>query len=105
MKRREDISLISWQTRQLATYIAAGYMTDGKGNPALDQAQILSFDSIEEAQIEEAQKQTASSPGRDSKGDMFDSEGNIIPILSNVKEASFERFMGSMGSPSRWAGR
>jgi hypothetical protein len=106
MKRREEIALLSWQTRQLATYIAAGYMTDGKGNPALDSAQTLAYDDIERAQIEEALE-------RDTRGGSLvwgknendeDVIVEIVPDLSKVKAGSFEAFMGSMGDPTRWAG-
>jgi hypothetical protein len=50
---RRERSLVSWQTRQLATMIAGGYMTDGKGNPALEAASKLAIDAIEAAQLED----------------------------------------------------
>lgn len=105
MRRREEISLISWQTRNLASFIAGGYMTDGKGNPALDSAIVLSFDEIEAEQIKEAQRNTAS-VGRSSSGSpRFDENGNIISDVPEPKQGTFERFMGSMGNPFSWAGR
>lgn len=87
MKRREEISLVSWQTRQLASFIAGGYWVEGH-NKALDQAQILAFDHIEKAQLDEWQERAESEPKQ-----------------FEAKRGSFERFMGSMGDNTRWAGR
>lgn len=93
LARREQISLLSWQTRQLASFIAAGYMVDGKkGNPALDAANVLAFDEIEEAQIEESVKRNADKP-------------KVKGSVDDPAVGSFERFMGTMGNPFRWAGR
>lgn len=86
LRRREEISLTSWQTRQLSSFIAAGYMTDGKGNPALDAAAKLAFDRIEEAQLEEAEQARLDTP--------------VEPL-----SGSYERFMGSFGNANRWGGR
>lgn len=86
LEQRRQTSLISWQTRQLATFIAAGYMTDGKkGNPAIKAAQSLAFDDIEAAQLEEAEIRATQQPR-----------------VTENKAGSFERFMGSMGSPGSW---
>lgn len=87
MKRREDISLVSWQTRQLASFIAGGYWVEGH-NKAFDQAQMLAYDKIERAQLEE-----------------FEMRAETEPREFSVKPGSFERFMGSMGDNTRWAGR
>lgn len=47
---REENSRFSWMTRNLAGFIAAGYMTDGKKeNKALKQAGELAYDDIEAA--------------------------------------------------------
>lgn len=97
LRRREEISLLSWQTRQLASFIAAGYMTDGK-NPALDYATELAFDEIEAEQIKEAQINTASG----GNTPMFDEEGNIVPLLRNVR-SEFD-VMNAFGDPSKWKG-
>lgn len=86
-ERRDRISLASWQTRQLASFIAGGYWVEGH-NKALDQAQRLHFDKIEKAQLDEAAKIAEEAPR----------EFDVLP-------GSFERFMGSMGDDSRWAGR
>lgn len=95
LRRREEISLTSWQTRQLASFIAAGYMIDSKkGNPALDAAQVLSFDEIEAAQLEEAR---AAIPE-------FDEQGNIIPIIPD-NLPSTETAMSVFGNPDRWRAR
>lgn len=86
MERRAQMSFETWQTRQVATFIAAGYMTDGKkGNPAIDAAQALAYDEIEKLQLEEAQIAAADAPR-----------------ITENKPGSFERFMGSMGSPAQW---
>lgn len=86
MEQRSKMSFETWQTRQIATFIAAGYMTDGKkGNPAVDAAQNLAYDEIEQLQLEEAQKAAADAP-----------------LVRENKPGSFERFMGSMGAPATW---
>lgn len=102
---------MTWQTRQLATFTAGGYMVDAKtGNPAIAAAQTLAFDEIEKAQIEEAENR--SSPENNRGGLVYgkDEHGRdavieIIPDMSNVKVGSFEQFLGSAGNPYRWAGR
>lgn len=68
-----------WQTRTLATFVAATVPVDnpGESSPLLEQAQ-----AIGEAPSD--------------KNDNAD-EGN--------PNGSFERFMGSFGTPARWAGR
>ena len=92
-ERRERIALMTWQTRQLATFTAMGYWVEGN-NPAVPAAQSLAFDKIEEAELEEAEAFRANAP--------FDPENPPEPKVNN---GSFERFLGSMGNPSRWAGR
>lgn len=84
---RQKINFGTWQTRQIAIFIAQGYMTD-KENPAIEAAQNLYYDDIEKLQLEEAQKRHAENP-----------------VAKENNNGSFERFMGSMGSPGRWAGR
>lgn len=85
-EQRRANSLISWQTRQLAGFIAGGYMTDGKKpNKALEAAQGLHFDEIEKLQLEEQIKRAEEAP---------------LPV--ETKPGSFERFMGSMGNPTVW---
>jgi hypothetical protein len=54
---RKEMSRMTWQTRSLAQFIAAGYMTDGE-NPGLALAGRLAFDEIEQAMIEEAEAQS-----------------------------------------------
>lgn len=88
---------MSWQTRQLAGFIAAGYMTDKGQNPGLEAASSLAFDKIEQLQLQEQEI-----ADRESSPSKFDEEGNIIPIFPEPKEASFERLMGSLGNPGRW---
>lgn len=79
-KDRHDKSMVSWQTRILASFIAGGYMVDGKtGNPALDAAQKLAFDDIEAAQIEDAAKAT------------------VKKKVTEPAIGSYERFMGAFG--------
>jgi hypothetical protein len=97
-ERRQQISLTSWQTRQLASFVAGGYMTDGKsGNPALDAAQRLAYDEIERHQLQEAEERLDRQDNLE-----FDEEGNIIPLLPNLKRGTAERFMGSFGNPQQW---
>lgn len=105
LRRREEIAIASWQTRNLSSFIAAGFMVEkGKPNTALDAATILAFDEIEAAQIEEAQKAGATSSNSSNKP-MFDENGDIIPLFPEPKEMSFERFESSFGNPFQWAGR
>lgn len=87
MRRREAISLMSWQTRQLASFIAAGYMVDPKkGNPALDAAQVLAYDEIEQAQLEEAATRGHDDKPTDGRGDAngfvwgVDEHGNDVVL-------------------------
>lgn len=104
LRRREEINLISWQTRNLASFVAAGYMTEkGKGNPALDTASTLAFDEVEAEQIKESQTKTAS--GSTPGVPKFDEAGDIIPEFPEPTQGTFERFMGSMGAPHMWAGK
>jgi hypothetical protein len=57
LEKREQQNIASWQTRTLATFIAGGYMVSEKdGNPALDLARKISYDKIEQLQMEEAEK-------------------------------------------------
>lgn len=76
-------------------------MTDGTGNPALDHARVLAYDEIEAEQIKESQRNQASA----KNSPKFDENGSIVYEGPVPQEGSFERFMGSMGSPHRWAGR
>lgn len=92
-EERERKLLASWQTRTLATWIAAGFMTEeGKENPALAEAQKIAIDKIEETLIKEQNEFS-------DRGEMIE-EGD-----DGISVGSFEKFMGSMGSPERWAGR
>lgn len=51
--QRDEASRVSWQTRTLAQYIAAGYMIQkGAPNTALDNAQFLGYDDVERAMVE-----------------------------------------------------
>jgi hypothetical protein len=106
LQRRDEISLMTWQTRQLASFVAAGYMTDGKhGNPALDAAQKLAFDEIEAEQIKEAEIRLHRGGeliwGKDEEGK--DTVVEIVPDLSNVQ--SDINVMNAFGDPSKWRAR
>jgi hypothetical protein len=46
--------LLNWQTKTLATYVAATAMTDGKGNPLLDAASGLDIDGLDFSEIKKA---------------------------------------------------
>ena len=51
-RRREEVSLVSWQTRMIAQYIAGGYMIDkGKPNDALKGSTKLGYDDMERALV------------------------------------------------------
>lgn len=73
-------------------------MTDGKSNPALDNAIVLAFDEIEEAQIQERSSGAKSGQAR------FDEDGTIISDIPEPQQGTYERFMGSMGNPFQWKG-
>lgn len=56
---REEAARISWQTRILAQYTAAGYMIEkGKPNEGLEQAKTLGYDDIERAMLSAPRKPT-----------------------------------------------
>lgn len=81
---RKQRTLVSWQTRTLAMFTAGGYMTDGKHeNTAIKAAGDIAIDDIEKAQLEEAENRPKS-------------------FEELVKPGSFEKFLGSMGDPTRW---
>lgn len=73
LKTREENSRFSWLGRNLASFIAAGYMTEGE-NPALEKARTIAFDDIEAAALGDS-----TAPGEN-------------------KEGSFERLMKAFGS-------
>lgn len=96
LEEREKKSQISWQTRTLAQFIAAGYQVgEGDENPGLTMANQISIDHIEKAQLEELE---TSGPGFEGRGPAVEKSDDGIEV------GSFERFLGSMGDPSRWAG-
>jgi len=106
MERRQQISLITWQTRQLASFTAGGYWVDGKkGNPALDAAQRLAYDEIEKAQIEESEARTGKGGnlvwGKNEKNE--DVVLEIVPDLTSVR--SELDVMGAFGDPGKWRAR
>jgi hypothetical protein len=91
IEQRQAQSVVSWQTRTLAQFIAAGYMTDGE-NPAIDAAGQLALDEIEREMIAEAQEQAEVGP---KKPDDFWTPD--MPSESKVNDrGSFERFRASM---------
>lgn len=74
---REESSRTSWLARTLATFIAGGYMTDGKSeNKAVQTASKLAYDDIEAAALSEAEAPA---------------------VVPENGIGSFERFMGMMG--------
>lgn len=95
LDRRDRISLNSWMTRHLAMFIANGYWVEGD-NPALREAQTLAYDKIEEAQLKES--------ALEAERVKFDFDPENPPEV-DVNPGTFERFLGSMGAPERWAGR
>lgn len=83
---RKAHGLVSWQTRQLAQYIAAGYMVEGE-NPMFRAAGLIGFDDIERGQLQEASE-------RDEKAETSKVWTPDMPSESPVnKTGSFERFM------------
>jgi hypothetical protein len=114
LRRREEIQLMSWQTRQITTFTAGGYMVDSKkGNPAFHYAQNLAFDEIEEAQLEEAQLRAARNGEliyeKDEEGKtVLDPRGmpvvaEIVPAQSHMN-SDFD-VMSAFGDPSKWKAR
>jgi hypothetical protein len=84
---------VKWQARTICTFVAATVPMEKAGdvNPLLEAAQQIGMEGVQNAE------------GDDSKPnlDTFDPENPPIPSKVN----SFEGFMGSFGSPARWAGR
>lgn len=64
--RAEDLR-ISWAVRNLATYIAGGYMTEGE-NKAVDIAQTISLDPVEQEFLEKAVPLMEMAPVEPKKG-------------------------------------
>lgn len=54
--------LLNWQTKTIATYVAGAAMTDGKGNPLLDEALKLDIDGLDLSELEVA-KPIENKPG------------------------------------------
>ena len=82
----------------IATYVAATVPVEKAGdmNPLLESAKEIGLSDADiEHRDNNRQKQTVPAAP-------FDPEHPPIPDNGN---ASFERFMGSFGSPKRWAGR
>lgn len=108
LRRREEISLVSWQARQFTSYIAAGYMIDGKkGNPALDAAQVLAYDEIEAAQIEEAQKRAVKGGLVYKDADAPADAPDVVEVVAQlpVNLPSQESVFNAFGDPSKWRAR
>jgi hypothetical protein len=106
IERRQAISLMTWQTRQITSFIAGGYWVDAKkGNPALDAAMRLAFDDIEKAQMEEAEAKSGKGGnliwGKDEKGEETVLE--IVPDLSSIR--SDMDVMAAFGDPTKWKAR
>lgn len=77
MRDRQESGRISWLARSLGVLIAGGYqIPEGKPNPAMEQAQVLSFDDIERKLLEAAIAEP------------------VAPKENSV--GSFERFMMAM---------
>jgi hypothetical protein len=85
-----------WQTRLICTYVAATVPVEKAGdmNPLLESAKEIGLTDVEQNRVEQQTQIPAI--------ETFDPEHPPIPDNGN---ASFERFMGTFGSPGRWAGR
>lgn len=96
LEDRERKSLLSWQTRTLAGFIAGGYqIEEGKENPGLELVKKIAIDHIEETQLEELAE----------SGEGFEGRGPAIEAGSDgIAVGSFENFLGAFGDPKRWAG-
>lgn len=90
---RRDWDRTAWQTRQLASFTAAGYFSKDNSE-AVDAAQSLAWDEIDAAVLEEQSQKRATSGVQVKE-----------KYLKEPQPGSFERFMGSMGNPKQWAGR
>lgn len=75
-----------WQTRTICSFVAATVPVEEKGadNPLLDEAQRIG----EESDVDERQR----------------SDDRSTSVI-DPRTGSFESFMGSFGTPQRWAGR
>ena len=77
---RQENGRFSWLARTLSTFVAAGYMTDGKSeNTAIKDAQNIAFDPIERAML----AHRASQPE--------------TKAAAEPAAGSFEKIMGLMG--------
>lgn len=94
LEEREQKSLLAWQTRTLASFIAAGYQVgEGEENPGLKAANELAIDHIEKAQLAEL-----------AEMEFGDRGPAIAKEADGIAVGSFEQFLGAMGDPKRWAG-
>lgn len=67
---REENSRFSWMARNIAQFIAAGYMIgEGQENTALTQAGLLALDDIERAVLNEAVENT---PAKENEAGSFE---------------------------------
>ncbi len=96
-----------WQTRTICTFVAATVPveTEGEISPLLEQAQRIG-DPPDEA----TGQQTGGSPARSGQAAGLstetDEEGRVRHVAAvDPNPGTFERFMGSFGTPQRWAGR
>lgn len=80
-EQRERKALVSWQTRILAGYTAAGYMVEGE-NPALESAREIAFDDIEAAQLQEVTDRV---------------DGSEVNANLEPQNGSYERFLSMFG--------
>jgi len=97
LQLREQKSLVAWQTRQLATYMVGGWMTDSKKakQEALNSAASIAFDDIESEQLKDADVEVAET-------DLTWTPDQVPDVVTDAQPGSFERFMGTMGDRSRW---
>jgi hypothetical protein len=72
----------------IASFIAAGYMTDGKhGNPALDAAQQLAIDEIEAAQLDHAKNHQKALPKENSYEKIQQLFGGMVVLGDRESES------------------
>lgn len=97
IEARQENTRISWLARNLASFIAGGYMLDkGSENPAAEAARVLAFDDIEAAflGVEPDTRQEPNGPGPAQDIDPNDA---IARALARNSNGSFERFMTMNG--------
>jgi hypothetical protein len=101
LENREEQSRVSWQTRILAQYISAGYMSDGKSeNKAFKEAGKIAYDEIERLALSAAQAQAAEDDASSYPGGI-PPRASVEEVAEKNANGSYERFMMTVGNGAK----